>query len=376
MLPGRPLPEVVADILSLEGALLENSADGCLEFVAPRPLSRMLALPEHGKLVFAHQPCGPEVLYAGYDSEFFQAVANIFTSKGRLAMASYPGISVSPEKISALIREKIVLANGTFRLKDMETRLTTYLLGFFKYAALSDEKREGLFVLLAHGLNGAVSSPGENLSRILPELTESNPKFLPPAPEIERALQAACAAAPVFAATDLAPYIKSVDRRLNRDGKRVFEYYEALKSETQRGMERKAVGGEDSPDKNRDKLEAIESEKKWKIQDLVSKYSMNIRIELIAAVGISTFSTFNCIEIRRRLSSRTYPVTFNPLIRNLDPLPCESCYYPRGGLHLCDEKLHILCAACLQKCPQCAKTFCPVCHKKGCPRCTKGKPKI
>jgi hypothetical protein len=372
MLPGRPLPEVLADILSLEGALLEKSGDGGLEFVAPLRLARQLALPEHGKLVFAQQPSGPGTFYAGYDSEFFQAMADLFAAKPRAAMATHPGFSVSGERLSAAIHHRIVFANGTFRLKATEPRPANYVLGFFKYTALSDEKREGLFALLANGLSGSVVNPGGNLPRILEELAEADPRFPPPAPEIESSLRTACAAAPACAAAELAPYIQSADRRLNRDGKRVCEYYAALKREAERAAERKALAGEISREKIQEKLQAIEAERKWKMLDLVSKYSLSIRLDPFAAVGIATSASLAWIEIRRRLSSRTFPVVFNPLTRSLDPLPCESCRHPRGGYFLCDEKLHIVCAVCFQKCPRCAKPFCPVCHPKGCPRCGSG----
>src|SRR4030067_1665913 len=84
---------------------------------------------------------------------------------------------------------------------------------------------------------------------------------------------------------------------------------------------------------------------------------------------IETQSPVFSIEIKRRLSSRLFPLTYNPFLKGVDPLPCEACFYPRGGYWLCDEKLHLLCANCFQKCPHCYKEFCPLCHKNSCPRC-------
>jgi hypothetical protein len=46
MAPGRPLPEVMSDILAFQGAILEKTADECLEFLSPPSLSAVLGIPE------------------------------------------------------------------------------------------------------------------------------------------------------------------------------------------------------------------------------------------------------------------------------------------------------------------------------------------
>jgi hypothetical protein len=119
-------------------------------------------------------------------------------------------------------------------------------------------------------------------------------------------------------------------------------------------------------------LDAVEGEKRWKIQDLVSKYALNVRIEPVCIIDIETESLLFWLEIKRRLSSRAFPLTYNPLLKKVDSLPCEGCFYPRGTYYICDEKLHILCATCFRKCPDCGRQYCSVCHPKGCPRCSKG----
>ncbi|MBM4331397.1 MAG: hypothetical protein FJ117_09270 [Deltaproteobacteria bacterium] len=371
MLPSRPLPEVLSDILTLQGAVLEKTPDDCLEFLAPPVLSEMLGIPEHGKMSFAYQPAPGEAISAAYDSDLFRAIARLFPEKNQLAMALYPSPALNMAKMSGSVEEKIVLANATFRLKQTESRAIRYLLGFFKYTALSDEKREGLMSLLVNELNLSTSAAGERLTEIMGALQEADPDKKPN-PEITKVFQAARSAAALAVVEELGPFGQSLNKRLNRDIKRVFEYYETIKIETQKAMEKKALSGEQSVEKQREKVNAIETEKRWKIQDLISKYALNIRIELVAFIVVETQSPVFWIEIKRRLSSRPFPLTYNPLLRKWDPLPCESCFYPRGGYSICDDKLHIICSACFKKCSQCGKPFCSACHKHGCPRCSKG----
>jgi hypothetical protein len=256
----------------------------------------------------------------------------------------------------------------------VERQTFHYLLGFFRYTALSDEKREGLISLLVSSLNLTAGAPGERLVEIMGGLQESvfdqETK-----PEITKLFPAACSAASAAVAEELDLFIKSLDKRLNRDIKRVFEYYETIKFETQKTIEKRIRSGEQSAEKQREKVEAIETEKRWKVQDLISKYALNVRIEPVAAIVIATHSPVYWVEIKRRLSSRRFPITYNPMLKKWDPLPCESCFYPRGGYSICDDQLHIVCSACFKKCPQCGKPFCSACHKDRCPRCSKGAAK-
>jgi hypothetical protein len=372
----RLLPEVLADILTLEGALLEKTGDGCLEFLVSSSLSKTLDIPEHGKLSFAYHSFGESVISASYESEFFRSVDKLFSRRGKTAKAVYSSQLPNIEKISKWASEKIVLSNATFRLQRVENQRVAYALIFFKYVALSDEKREGIFSLLINEQNLSTFALNGNLTAFWEDLKEPE-EILTRSEGISKALQAGFSAASLLVKEEFEPVIKSIERRLNRDVKRVFEYYETLKVEIQMAFEKKVFSGKDSPEEQNEerkkilsgKLDAVEGEKRWKIQDLVSKYALNVRIEPVCIIDIETESLVFWLEIKRRLSSRAFPLTYNPLLKKVDSLPCEGCFYPRGTYYICDEKLHILCATCFRKCPDCGRQYCSACHPKGCPKC-------
>ena len=372
----RPLPEVLADILTLKGALLEKTADDSLEFVVPHSLSKILDIPEHGKLSFAYHPFDESAISASYESEFFRSVDRLFSGRGKMAKAIYSSQLPNTEKISKWVSEKIALSNATFRLQKVENQRIAYALIFFKYVALSDEKREGISSLLINEQNLSTFLLNDNLTVFWEDLKEPE-EILTRSEGISKALQAGFSAASLMVKEEFEPFIKSLERRLNRDIKRVFEYYETLKVEICKTFEKKVFNGKDSLEGQNEegrkvlsgKLDAIEGEKKWKIQDLVSKYALNVRIEPVGIIDIETESLVFWLDIKRRLSSRAFPLSYNPLLKKVDSLPCEGCFYPRGAYCICDEKLHILCATCFRKCPDCGRQYCSVCNKKGCPRC-------
>jgi len=372
----RPLSEVLADILTLDGALLEKTDDDCLEFVVPPSLSETLGIPEHGKLSFAYHPFDESVISASYESEFFRSVDRLFSGRGKMAKAVYSSQLPNIGKVSKWVSEKIALSNASFRLQKVDNQRIAYTLIFFKYVALSDEKREGIFSLLINEQNLSTSPLNANVTAFWEDLKEPK-EILTRSEGISKSLQAGFSAASLIVKEEFEPFIKSLERRLNRDIIRVFEYYETLKGEIHKAFEKKFFSGRDSPEAQSEeerkvlsgKLDAVEGEKRWKIQDLVSKYALNIRIEPVCIIDIETESLVFWLEIKRRLSSRTFPLSYNPLLKKVDSLPCESCFYPRGTYYICNEKLHILCATCFRKCPDCGKQYCSACHPKGCPRC-------
>jgi len=258
----------------------------------------------------------------------------------------------------------------------VENQRVAYALIFFKYVALSDEKREGIFSLLVNEQNLSTFALNGNLTAFWEDLKEPE-EILTRSEGISSALQAGFSAASLIIKEEFEPFIKSLERRLNRDIKRVFEYYETLKVEIQKAFEKRVFSGKDFPEAQSEeerkvlsgKLDAVEGEKRWKIQDLVSKYALNVRIEPVCIIDIETESLVFWLEIKRRLSSRAFPLTYNPLLKKVDSLPCEGCFHPRGMYYICDERLHILCAACFRKCPGCGKQYCSVCHPKRCPKC-------
>jgi hypothetical protein len=367
----RSLSEVLSDVLILQGAILEKKNDDSLEYLLPSSLSQILGIPEHGKLSFTYFPSDEETINASYDSELLRSLEKGFSRKGRWARARYFPHLPNIDKLSKGVVEKIVLSNATFRLKEVQIRSVTYFAASFKYVALSDERREGLFSLLANELNGSVQPLTDDLISIFEEFKESDQNSRQPGEEDVKALRAASKAASILVQEELYPFIHSLEKRLNRDIRRIFDYYEALKSETRKAMEDHLEKNGQGEKRLPEKLDAIDAEKEWKVRDLISKYAMNVRIEPVSAIGIETETPVFWININRRLSSKLFPVTFNPLNRRMDPLPCEACFYPRGGYYICDDKLHIICSSCFKKCPQCGRQYCSACHRQGCPRCGK-----
>lgn len=411
----KKLPDVISDILTYHGTIVEKTNDGSLDVITTPEISDILKMPEYARLIFSYGEISNESIYASYDSEFFNSLSRLFADGARFTVARFEPHIPHREKRSGLIPDSIAFRNATFRLEHIENRDISYLLVYFRYTALSDEKHEGIMPVLVNEMNLS-SMPFKSDIIELIELDE--PKNIERF-EAKMVFHSAYSAATQLVKENLMNFIKSLERRLNRDIKRVYEYYETLKQETKEAIKRKAITHESSDfsflkeiqgdvnphggvlqvlqkieqhvaerdnlvekqieeetikgdgiDKLLNKLNAIQAEQKWKIQDLISKYILSIKIEPVAAIRIETYAPIFWINIKRRLASRRFPVTYNPILRQIDVLPCESCFNPHAGYYICDGKLHIACGHCFKTCPDCGRQFCNACYNI-CPKCRK-----
>ena len=126
--------------------------------------------------------------------------------------------------------------------------------------------------------------------------------------------------------------------------------------------------GQEEREKAAGKVRTIETERKWKVQDLTEKYGLTVQMEPSSVIRVETRAPVFWLSIKRRKGVRSFPLTYNPILKVLDSLPCEACFYPARSHSICDDRLHIVFRRCLSSCPRCARGYCAACYSRGCPR--------
>ncbi|MEW5766277.1 MAG: hypothetical protein AB1797_01450 [bacterium] len=389
----RTLENFIAEIFSYYGGIVEKTGRSDLNVIVPEGISKSLHIPEYTSLKFSPDESPEEAIYISYDSEFFNSIKILLPEEKRITYAQFKPYVPNTEKLSKSLPVKIILKNAAFRLEKIELETFSYLLIYFRYIAISDERYEGILPLLINQKNLSTMVWEDTLNIDLEGLKELDSEPEGHNPELLGIFPLAYSAAGFIVHQRLKDFITGLERRLNRDIKRVYEYYHSLKTETKTLIEKKSTSLEEMNqindpliDKQIDtrkikeaererllqKMDIIKAEQRLKIQDLIEKYALNIQIEPIAILNIETDAPIFWINIKRRLMQRKFPVTYNPFIRGIDPLPCEACLYPQNGYHICDQAVHIICDNCFSKvCPHCQKPYCRVCHKQICPKCKK-----
>lgn len=362
------LREFVAHLMESSGALVDPIEPAGLEFVAPPELCRVLQLPEVGRLGFdGKTPANAERV--SLESDWLERLGQVLGQRGRFRQRILSPSVSPPADAEKLLERSLSLQNAVFRFRRVVPAWTRYSILTFRYAAISDERREGLLFL---GLN---LSNGSALDDFLPPLLEAlsarqnesdvdEPEGLPEYPPswlrmaVEKGLQ-------LRLIRNLAPFLSSMQRRLERDMARVYGYYTDLRQESLNRLERR----HSEPEREQPRLESIAREYEAKVADLQQNYALKVEVEWVQTLDLVLSVHRLEFVLKRRKGERPFHLDWNPLVRRLEPAPCEATFTWEAGRMMCDEALHLVSLRALADCSACKKPYCQACHPRGCPKC-------
>ena len=362
----------VAALLAAKGALVEPIEPQGLEVLAPSPVRDALGLAEIDRLGFS-PTLPPGAQRVGLEGDWLERLGRLLGEHGRATrrvLAAEPRAPGDPERA---LEHELVLDNAAFRLLGLTPTWTRYLVLDFRYSAISDEKRDGILRLCINLATAAL--PDAILARVLPWLDAqtADPEVpagaaLPLGWDCARILDLASRGLPPRLDAALAPFVKGLRRRFERDRERLHLYHNDLYRDA---MRRTAGLAENDPARLRDHLRAaaIGREYRAKLEDLARQYAMRVSVEWVQTLDLIMPVQRFAVRIRRRKAERVIHLDWNPLARQLESPPCEATAANERPRLVCDEALHLVVPAGLAPCPGCGKAFCRACHRDRCPKC-------
>jgi hypothetical protein len=364
------LRDFVGHLMEKEGALVEKIEPSGLEFVTPEPLAERLGLPAEGRLGFGPE-FPPRALQVHFDSDWMERFGQVLGQRGRVLRRVLDLTTAPPSEPERLLEHTLVLQNAVYRLLNLVPAWTRYLILTFHYSAVSDEKREGILQL---GVNLSNGSPLDSITGPLLQAVAARPfgsnsplpeAALPPLWESRRLHQLIQVALPQRIRHELSPFLNSMQRRLERDMARLYEYYNDLHRESLTRLRKQVTDSSQSS-----RLETISREYQAKVADLRQKFALRIEVGWVQTLElILPVHRFELI-LKRRKGERRFHLDWNPLVRKLEQPPCEYSFTWESGRLICDDALHLVSIAAHAECPQCGKPYCRACHAEKCPRCT------
>jgi hypothetical protein len=375
------LREFVVDLLEREGAAVEPIEPEGLEVLAPEPLRKAFGWPEFARLGFgATMP--PGAMPIGLEGDWLDRFGSLLGERGRFAERQLALGNVSaPSDPERLLERALDLPNGIWRLCDTRQTWTRCLLLAFRYTAISDEKREGLVWLCLNEGTGAVLG-GDILMR-LRTLLASETEWHQPEPESRRVAGAAWDAArlavkvkPIVdqqVRNEMASFLVSMRRRLDRDRRRIHEYHDDLRRAAQLKLAAlsSATGEKAENDRKREtmRIAAIEREYAAKLDDLRHNYALRVTVDWIQGLTLFAPVTRYDVRIKRRKGERVISIDWHPALRMMEPPSCDWGSGLGRTRLICDNQLHLTDPAGQDPCPSCSKAWCRACHPAACPRC-------
>jgi len=114
--------------------------------------------------------------------------------------------------------------------------------------------------------------------------------------------------------------------------------------------------------------EKIEKEKKFHYEDGRLKHSLNISSNILNMTVIYYPIHNLTLDIKSRDSIKRINFNFNPLIKKISGLKCETCHTQINKITLCSNN-HLTCINCSSKCNFCYYEVCKKCYQLNCNQC-------
>ena len=331
----------INQMVAVQGGVAEWISDRSLEVLLPKKIASAL---EVGELVTftTSADTGSSSYFVTYNSDILRRFEGLLNS-GYVASygVKYDGY-LKKSGFEKLVTETLCPQNGLIRVNSAAPAITPYVLFNVDYTAEASEKRLGM---VSFWLNGITGVAGVDLGDALLWTVDRRSS-----PSIEDAqainypelLQIGLQHSEQLIERELIPWQQKNTRQLQRDEKRITEYYQDIIGEIKAKIKKRKLEGEEKEgEKNR--INATKLELKRKIKDLHERSSIEVTASLHSAliVWLQTVH-INCQLIRKK-QKRDVVAVWNPYHKQVEPLRCEQSNNPVKSFYLSDESASIVC---------------------------------
>jgi hypothetical protein len=317
------LLEALAQVIAVKEGLAEFDEGETLEAALPKSVAKVLGVPD--SVTFTTSAAKRNCAFVSYNSEIFQRCETLLGEEGSLVSfaVEYQGY-LKQSGFEKLVAATLCPQNGLLRVGKATPAWTPYCRFNVAYTAEADEKRLGL---ASFWLNGVTGVAGVDVGHAL--LWESDRIPIPEGVALDgfAIWPLAQQVAREEIEREIAPWRNSLERKLNRDERRLRDYYQTIIEEIERKCQKKKLEGE-ALAKEMSRIEATEWELKRKLADLEQRYTLSVtaRVHSVLVAWLRTVH-IEC-ELVRKKSKRVALAVYNPYTRIVEPWRCEVTTVP------------------------------------------------
>ncbi|MDB5388987.1 MAG: hypothetical protein JWM11_4633 [Planctomycetaceae bacterium] len=305
--------------------------------VLPESVARLLGVGEIAPLT-THQE--PGAICISLASEFLDLAQVVLESQvARVGAFSIPDHYLKKGDLQEAVDRAFTWHNARVRIRAMGPKEIEYHSWCF-FASLKSED------VWESRLNVTINA--ESLVRVdlpdvlsLPDLkSSSDPAAVNPQRTFEDAVKLLQANVPVAAAN----FISRMEGRLERDRKRLRDYYGALSREA--GSSKRRTATPPNPEEIAARGRAVDLELDRKLFELRDRYQMEASLQPIAFIGLRLNVLAVELIVQRKRAERMIHIYWNPLTKRLEPLRCSHCGQGTYSVAFTDEDVAPLCVNC------------------------------
>ena len=335
--------KTINQMVTLQDGVAEWTSDQSLSVLLPSKIASALKVGELITFTTNADVANSSSYFVTYNSDILERFEKLLDNSGYVASygIKYHGY-LKQSGFEKLVTETLCPQNGLIRVENAVPALTPYVLLNVNYTAEAIEKRLGMVSFWVNGITGVT---GVDLGDAL--LWTVDRIATPPIEEetalnFEQLLQIGSQYSEQVIERELTPWRQKNQRQLQRDEKRITEYYQEILREIKGKIKKRNLEGEEK-ERELARIEATKLELKRKIQDLHERSRLEVTAQLYSAliVWLQTVH-INCQLIRKK-QKRNIVAVWNPYQKKVEPLRCEQSNNPVTSFYLSDESVQIVC---------------------------------
>lgn len=333
----------INQMVTLQDGVAEWRNAQSLEVLLPKKIAEALKVGELVTFTTNADTNGSSSYFVTYNSDILDRFEGLLDNSGYVASygIKYDGY-LKQSGFEKLVTDTLCPQNGLIRVQNAVPAITPYVLFNVNYTAEASEKRLGMVSFWVNGITGVT---GVELGDALLWTVD---RIASPSIEEETSVnysqlfQIGSQHSEQLIERELIPWRQKNQRQLQRDEKRITEYYQDIIREIKGKIQKRNLEGEDK-ERELARKNATFLELKRKLQDLHERSLIEVTAELHSAliVWLQTVH-INCQLIRKK-QKRDIVAVWNPYQKKVEPLRCEQSNNPVTSFYLSDESAKIIC---------------------------------
>jgi hypothetical protein len=337
-LSGR-LKDFACRLLNRRGALVdwpETAQEGW----AMLPAEVAAALHCMEILPLSPQPSSP--LPLNLSSDFLDRIEPLLAAEPAVVRLRLPSAYLKQSDLPALVARTFTWPNARVRVQQTLPVQVEYHTWFFAAVLDSADRWEDLVKVTINASSGAEVPWGDPFRHELLQFQEAEPG--PEGASATLTLRQAARCALGGVREDSRTFVSRVEARLDRDRRRLNEYYGALLREDRRRASRHVRPPD--PEQQKARSQAVRLELQRKLAELQERYAFRLTLSPLAVVQLDCPALAVDCHVLRKTASQTHRLFWNALGKGLEPLACRRCGKSTFTLMFTDEQVESLCTAC------------------------------
>jgi hypothetical protein len=334
------LREFTTKLLERRGGLVDwPGADQDGVAVLPPEVAETLHT-DHETLRLSPRP-GGEGLCVNLGADFLEVAGRLLQSEPHVGVFEVPELYLKRGALDEAVAHAFTWLNAKVRVRETRAERVEYHTWWFQAALASEDRWETCFSLSINSSSGAeVALPDPlGLWELKPGTVERADRHADRSTD-NRAVALAESRLPLLAGDFLA----RMDSRLERDRKRLREYYGALAREAKSKKARGAA--QPDPEKIAAQQRAVQLELRRKLIELEDRYAIEATLRPVVLVRTEVPALAVDLLVCRKQWQKRHTAYWNALLKKFEPMPCSYCGSGAFTLAFANESVEPLCAAC------------------------------